>query len=678
MSAKKKTKALPRHMSLCDRLGGHWNSGKWEAFSALYLRDRTASEATIWSGRLTDALFNALTKVLFIDRAPKAAEDLAALLITEADNSGDRTAADCGRLARYFIWLKSGAIASWPQLSDEAKLPAPYEALRVALKQRLTGGGNNADPEAALLKKMATQIKALPGSKTLTSYSNFLKTAEDMEKASGGEAAFKAIRHIATLLRTVRRKGRMGETFREVEALTHHPDFKDIPRDGHPPAVLRLWKIFCQAGGEKFGQRWSDAVSLLAPLFGNDPKRRKLIETTLKGSNTPPPCRPMLIAKVWPGRSEQERYTQACLCLSNLLLLDDDLDLDIDAGGKAIEYLKTLSEIGAKWRNGGQPWPPQACKCVERLLADDTMGFLKNLLKMNPPLANLTPLTLIYLLFKAPESFGEIEKAAAARPPQAMEDHEAFMELGDKLAGKPPSPEALRIIAALLDEKSFLKLAHFWLETAIEASAIRVANGQAKNLPWDHISGDLLEKILELLPAKNRLAVFALLCRDDGETRRLSGDRARQEEFVDLLHAELDNADDQQEARLSCFCANLFIMLTAWEGASLWLMGRLFSLGHGYMEYIGLWGKAAQAIDHIKDKEAKKELARTAAVLLRQAPKKRLSPGEKEGLAMFEAIALGKKPPRPKFYGGILNELMRNKDFDISEIFNERLPGKRK
>ena len=60
-------------------------NGKWEHFTALYLRDREASDRTPWAGRLGDALYNCLTKTLFVQKDSAAALELAHLLRAERD-----------------------------------------------------------------------------------------------------------------------------------------------------------------------------------------------------------------------------------------------------------------------------------------------------------------------------------------------------------------------------------------------------------------------------------------------------------------------------------------------------------------------------------------------------------------------------------------------------------------
>ena len=131
----KRKKQQQKNLSLKDRLARHWDNRNWEAFVSLFLRDRDASARTPWASLLNDALYNSLTKALFVDKDTRSAESVLALINGERDAFGIPTSlSDCAGVASDFLKArKNVSLKKLSPLEAKSDLPAVYQSLRKGL-----------------------------------------------------------------------------------------------------------------------------------------------------------------------------------------------------------------------------------------------------------------------------------------------------------------------------------------------------------------------------------------------------------------------------------------------------------------------------------------------------------------------------------------------------------------
>ncbi|MDR3230007.1 MAG: hypothetical protein LBT65_01085, partial [Synergistaceae bacterium] len=251
--SKKKGKKPQQNLSLKDRLEKHWNNRKWDAFVSLYMRDTEASMRTRWADHWQDALYNCLTSALFVDRDFRSVE-MALDLIRREGERFSPDLHDCADVASDFLTARKNARFTDPTpLREEATLPSPYASLRgdlasLAVASRARKSKKN--ETVALVEKLAAQHARLGKAKSASPWSTWLKIAQQLETATGGEVCagtFRAVRAIVAL--SCELFCASGENaLRDVSELPKNPLFRSIPENCSHPVIEMLWDFFCWSG----------------------------------------------------------------------------------------------------------------------------------------------------------------------------------------------------------------------------------------------------------------------------------------------------------------------------------------------------------------------------------------------------------------------------------------------
>lgn len=687
-------KAQPKKLSLRERLSRHWEGGKWEAFVALYLRDKEASDRSPLAERYLDGLYNCLTQSLFIHKNLENALEMARLILespakNEPGGTSGRQAAVtrvCAQVTLDFAAMrKDGQAAPWPLLAGE-ELPEPWRTLRAGLmeaangnlkkgrkkKAELSGG-----PLAELTRKLSNQFKALPEARNLRAYTSFLQTAEALEKETAGQAGaadFQAVRALAALLRELGGPRRDGGGLRELINLQSNENMLQIPKGAKHPAVLALWNFFCEEGGKKFGRDWEAAARVLRLKFDPGPSSLATSYKSLVGlgPDAPPSIRVLTVKRKYDGWSEPEQYVLGAAFCS--VLEHDGPGILSDIGGVVLlNYLDRLTELGRKWRPVN-PWAPLIGKFFELMVRTQGPGFLRAL-SFVPPYESLTAPTVVLMALMLPLQAKMVVSSASARLPMSLAPEEIDL-LSFDLAGMDPAPDlaAAAVMKKLLEPKSLTDLLAAWVRAAVEISAVNavIEGGRNSSLAWDRLPSDLLAFIEEILPLDEPAGIFCRLCLGRGY-RSLSDDPKKLAALNDNLarlqaqriekNFETGSFIDEPEG--DGFAANLFIMLTAWPKAPQGLLLNLFRVGQPFLfEQTDLWIRAVEAVGLVKDPESRRSLARGLADDL----KNHADPARREARRCFTSLQNGKKAsPKIEFMDPSFDMFMDMMDHGFGE-----------
>lgn len=639
--AKKKGKPVPRNLSLRDRLAGHWENGKWENFVALYLRDREASDRTPWAERLGDALYNCLTKALFVQRDTVAAPEFAVILRTEAAaGRAPAVLGDCARVALDFLTIRKNPLTTVAPLADEAALPQPYARLRAALASpRSSRKGRAAKSPAA---KLADRFEILKREGGLAPCTNFFKAAEELEKLTRGTDSaplFAAVRAVASLLRELQRKNRSRDGFlRNPQNILDSPEFAAVKAAPPHPALLGLWGFFRERGRVKFGADWAAAVGVMPLLMsgGFSPELTTSFKNLFSTAKESPKLLWAAAAEKspWPW-SEQERYLLASFCLYAQADPDNPpLRFRGDSNTAAVSWLNFVSSVGGR-RRAGRPWPPAVVKAFEIYLIHRGELVSDRLPALTLPFADLTSPALAYILIWEPNLREPLRQALRTRRrwPLTLTARDKRV-IADDLAASAPSASALEMLREAVRPEDYSGLMEQLVETVVEGSAVRLANlGPTDPLPWDALF-DILETVAAHLPEDSPAMAFTRLVRD---RRALAEEPKGLQTLFDRLSRRATRSDQY------AFSGNLFILMIHWPEVSAATLARLFDLGRTFFFETDLWRKPAEALASLARPSRRQSIAAAVAEVLRKPAKRR--PYLREALKAFEALAAGRPLP---------------------------------
>lgn len=672
--AKKKAKK-PLHLSLADRLTRHWSAGQWEALVTLYLRDRTASERTAWADRFGDALFNALTRALFLSRDFAAAADLAELLAGEAVARPSLPAAplwaDCARLAQNFLARRKNARSPLAPLADPAALPEPWSRLNALLTAWTPppaprGRKKKAAPQSeaeALVHKLANQFAALAGAKNSRPFTAFAETAAALEQTARGTPSapvFTAVRAVADLLRRLGGPRQAGdETLRSPADLARSRTLaKAIPGGSHP-AVLTLWDFFREQGRAKFGEDWGRAAGVLRARLAPDrhpelagvlgpllsPRPAGAVRpgrSDLPRDESPPPSVCFEAARLNYGRwSEPELYLLIAALAATVTRDGPDVMEALEAArpdGGPPAWWASLTALGTRWRPR-DPWPRAAHRLLATLILSRGPDYILTLDRRNLPWAALEPVLLILTGLVRPTLLPDLA-ALGQNPPWPLKgaDFEYLAEFLMRTKLEPTDFERLR---SLVVPANFPGLLEFWVERAVEASALAAAEGHLENMAWKRLAA-LLDLLAQHLPPDSPARAWVELNRNQ-PARRPDRDPAK----VQVLTAALSRTARPNYG----FGGDLFILTAGWPEADPELLAELFRPARPHFDHEERWRTAAEAVAAIKDPTRRRDLARTLAAQLtplkispKGVGKTRRSPGRLRDSDQGRNLGSGQNP----------------------------------
>jgi hypothetical protein len=698
--AKKKKKPVPRNLSLKERLAGHWQAAKWEAFAALYLRDPEASSRTPWAQRWPDVLCNCLTKALFINRDPHSVHEFASRLLNE---TGDAAKADIARVALDFLSMRADASTGLSPLVAEEQLPAPWRELRSALFQAASKpkkrGRRTLPPGAALLKKLQVRFAALSKANTLTSFTNFLQLAEEFEamaKGTAAEGTARGIRAQAVLLRDLqKRRGNNADDMRDLGWLEKHRQFRELANASMSPAVLGMWNLFCSLGGRKFGRDWENAARTLRLAFDRktDPELSAAFRQVVLQSSGKPRLFWLTQAEKYGRWSEQERYLLTFLCVCEEGLDEDEDFLSEASARRNLNRIKTVTEIG-RARRPESPWPVQMAKMLEEMLLEQGNEYLPFINRIDIPYQSQTNAGLVLLALRMGHLKNIRNSAAVHRLPLPLTQGE-ISDIAHFLVFHPLKEAKVDELASMVRPDVFSRLANQWILFAIASSGFITAHEQSTT-PWDRLTeGQTLGILAKHLHVDNLPWAFCRLCQGMGR-RQLSDDETLRRDFQDILQRELADApkggrissdyksersaDKDADQLYAKFRAGLFLMLTAWPQANCHIMHPLFKLVVSTVEAENLWDDVIQAVDAIKDPRRKKEIADCVRSVLDQIPRRQVTREIEYARKVFRDMSKGKSPLSKQAFRNPFSDLLNNLSQDEMERIMasfKKMTGKR-
>jgi len=581
MSKRKKTPQ--KNLSLKERLAKHWDNRNWDLFVALFSRDRDASMRTPWAGRWNDALYNSLTKALFVDKNSENAEATLALINEERDAYGlSASLSDCAGVASDFLSARKNAfLKELSPLKAEAAIPAAYADLREKLSLFTASSAKarkaqkaKKDGPRALIEKFAAQYAKLGRAQTVTPYTAWLKTAEQLESLSKGtenERTFSAVRAIVALTRELFLTGRGENSLRDPESLLESKLFSAVPPRQTYPSVKALWNFFCSAGERKYGAEWGEAARVLQLSFMAEDGRSTLRTQYYKLMNSGNyGCAyeiDTLAADLIRSSStwtEQELYVLNAIFVETFVI---GRDKTLSVITRFLEAFNLLTRIGRKWRPEA-PWAEGIRRSFDKLLMECPFDTIQSAIT-DIPYETLSPHSLVMMSFHDGKLLKVIEKAASNRLPLSL-GKESIKDLGDYLAQQAmeASPRGLmQVLKALLDRRACGAVLTRLACKIIEKNAIMAHNGEPPSQqPWTRFSSKgVLEEMAELLPHDNYVGCFCRLC-SGMPPCRISSEPSKINAFLASLRPETE------EEHSVCF----LIFLLTWPDIDPEFIVRLF------------------------------------------------------------------------------------------------------
>ena len=571
----KNKKKPQKNLSLKERLAKHWNNRNWDMFTELFLRDREASIHTIWANNWNDALYNLLTKALFVDKNPANAEAALALINEERSAFGiSDELADCAGVVSDF--LKARRSISMKELSPlvaKDNLPAVYANLRKGLSSFISTSvkkqKTQKDGTTALLEKFAEQYANLGRTITAARCTAWLKTAEQLESLSKGaenERVFRAIRAIAALIRELLRKGKGENMLRNPEDLFYSRLFEAIPPGQTHPAVRSLWEFFCRTGEQKYGAEWGEAARVLRLTFTAEKSLHHLVMQYHKLVIEESDSLDILTSKIIRSSAA---WTEQELYILNTIFTDafDTTEFDEYDDYIIMQFLEafnTLTRLGRKWRPEA-PWVKTIQDNFDILLHECPLDIITSIIT-NFPYDAVSPYGLVILSLKSAKHLKAIEKTV----PLPLRLNEKY--IGNLLHYLTPSRDKIKILYALLGRAEYISISTRLIRHAAEESADAARMDKPlSQQPWTKFSrGGFIEELAATLPPDNFAGCFCRLC-SDMPPYRISSDQSKIEEFFAALPVGTD-----EERLADCF---MFFILT-WPDIDPAFILRLFEKSH--------------------------------------------------------------------------------------------------
>lgn len=567
MSKKKKhakNKASIQNAPLGERLAKHWNLGRWEAFITLYNRNREASAATRWGTLLGDALYNALTRALFVDSSIEDARFAAEQILGERDlGPENEMLRACAALALDYAAVRAGNAIRLTPLPKGIALPEPYQQLRRGIAEIISAKGPaNEEGASALVKKMWRQFGAFRPGIGITPYTNFWKTAQELEelmKDSPAAATFTAVRAIAELLREIHRAESRSAGTRDIVEFARSRALGEIAPNQTHPVVIGLWNYLCEAGGERYGPEWASAARALQIHFAAGLDRLK----TAFGALEPYKITPMGIEVLWEkfDWTDAERFV---LLFAEAPRLCDEIAAEHgpEALRRAVRLFERASEIGLRWRPE-RPWPEAVRFAFSQTVRRDGYALAEILTKKHLPYRSMHASDLLFLIINEPALRKPIENALAGHLPLAL-DEEWAEETAEMLLACEVSAANLRRIARYLSVDAYRSLLAVWVGELVSLSAGTAFDGSQLSLsPWSDLTDEHFAVICENLPPDSPAGCFCRLCL--GAARfEISDDPALWEAFFSSLR-------DAESA----FGLDFFTLFISWHDVPLGFLLRL-------------------------------------------------------------------------------------------------------
>ena len=653
MSKKKKktgkNKAPMQNAPLAERLAKHWELGRWEAFLSLYDRNREASTATCWGTSLGDALYNALTQALFVDRSIANARFAAERMLGEKNLGPDaETLRCCAALTLEYASVRAGSSVSLTPLPKGLALPEPYDRLHRGMAEILAAKASEDETEAsALVKKLRRQFSAFRPGIGLTPYTNFWKIAcelENLMQGTPGAGTFTAVRAIAELLREVNRAESRSAGSRNIEEFARSQAFGEIPPDQTHPVVIGLWGYLCEAGGVRYGPEWAAAARTLQIRFVAGLEKFKAAYDVLIAIHMGSVEIDALLGKFpW---TEAERFI--LLLTEAPMFCTEMAGYEADTTRRAVRFFERISEIGARWRPE-RPWPDAVRSAFSQTVQRDGYTLAEILTKKRMPYRSMHTCDLLFFVINEPVLRKQIETALAGHLPLPLSG-EWVEETAEMLAACEVSAANLRRIARFLSDDAYRSLLSAWVDELVSISAGDAVEEFLSTLSsWAAITDEHLAVVCKNLPEESAEGCFCRLCLAAGPFK-ISSDSDVQEALLKALPGA--------EAR---FRINLLILLTSWREVPLSFWLRLLEAAippqTGQMEMLD-WCDWLDLASVIGDRDDGTAMATKLVSRLEKIPKRERLSTYKRVLSLFKKLVKGEKKRTTK----------ENTPFDISDF----------
>lgn len=385
---------------------------------SLYNRNENLPLAKQWADFVEIALYNLLTKTMFVDKLFTLVAEQSEQLLKVAKGPNSAVMRDCAKVALDCHAVSSSEYKPALLETKTDLLLEPWRSLR--LKQESIGNTVTNKIKAyknsltKSINKLNRQFLKLKKTENITPYTVFAKNSAallDMAKTPAQTKVFKAINALASIIRLLRLKRKSErESIRNTFSLSKNRDFLLAMNSNDDPAVRALVILFLYVGRETFGNDWEKAVKVqilnldnslnpdvakaVAPFFSENTNATllKLLDTAKRSLN-------------WSG---PELYLLSCLSLlfydreieiiESEIFRDDNEDdsLDKETLKEYQRRFNSISKLAELWRPEQPSWPNIAIEIFEGLLKKNPEIY-HSLSTWRPPLDYYSDLKLIFL-----------------------------------------------------------------------------------------------------------------------------------------------------------------------------------------------------------------------------------------------------------------------------------------
>ncbi|GHS99951.1 hypothetical protein AGMMS50276_24600 [Synergistales bacterium] len=615
--SKNNKKKPQQNLSLKDRLAKHWNNRNWGAFVSLYMRDKEASERTIWKERWQYSLYNCLTNAFFVDRDFQSSE-MAVDIIRQEGESASSLLRDCADVARDFLSSHKNACLCPPSpLRQEASLPPAYASLRASFASLVIDASkakkSKKNEAVGLIEKLSAQYDRLEKAKSVSPYSTLLNIAEQLKTATADTPhadTFRAVSAIAAITRELVRGTHAENALRDADELSRHPLFRAIPPNQSHPVVGMLWDFFCGLGARKYGAEWGDCARVLRMSFmsGQSSQISAQYGRLMKAKGEIGDLLCSLLSEAGSRWTEQERYILRTLFATRYG--DSQEEDDSFAFFAFLESFAILGKLGRKWRPEA-PWTKPVQECFNEVLLGTPKKMLPAFAQMDLPFEAISAPGLLYLAISDRRAAQKIREAVGSKLPlklSGIETRDVALALSEREIAR----KEAQTIRSLLDGDSYASLFTILVRELIIYSGVQAMTSDTSTA-WASISRDLLEELAATLPPESVEACFCSLSIGAGHMS-LSDDPSKVEAFFKALSSKAGL--DTQEAKVSRVKmeTSLFMLLLSWPNVSSGFLNRFFDISIPSHKEVarnifGHWEHLACMVENMKDEPNRKAVA---------------------------------------------------------------------